>query len=956
MCPEAATGHSGEARPAFDQYSLGVTLYELLCGHTPFSGPPEVVLYNVVHRPTMPPPSERKPGLSRDLEAVCLKALARAPEGRYPTCRHLADDLRRWLAGEPVSVRPPGRAELFRRWLRRNPSLAAALGLATLCLVAVMVVLARHAHEQQRSREGADLARNVADELTEIARKEREIARKERVDADRARILAEENGKTAERESKEAEKARQEEAKARKQAEKARQEEAKARKQAEKARQEVAGLLDGARVEQYFTLMGLVEREMRDGNVRRARQLLESAPAKVEKGWEYRHLASELAKRSQRDLRLASMAFRPPDDRWLAWGHGNTVVLRRYTPTATRERKKAEEKEKKAVRVYSAPGQVRCLAFSRTGRYLAVGCDSGDVRVWDLGTTANKVPEKAGVVIDYKHTGRVNDLAFRLDEKKLASVGEDRIVQLLDLPRARARLGKPVGPLPRLHENELRAVLFAPDGKLFTFCSQPRVVVSDPETGKEVATWGSFLCGTIHPRTETFTETFKGPLLSPLPRYKIGARENGTVSVYDLENRPVCHFREHGADVLRLLSSVSGRLASGDEDGVVKVWEVKNSALNKDKKEDKEAVEQYGCHTAGGFAFGNKGDDLAWLGADGVVYQRWLKGAQPTRAYAADTGQDAKPEGDKSLAAYADYTHTLAYTPKGEFLVTGSSIGSDRPNVAEGGEMRLWNLETGLLERSSANQTTPIYAVACGPKGKLAWAGRSRRVWWSGDGVEGERSFDANTGPDPKAARVNGLAFTPNGNSLVIGGTGGVEVLTLDAKGAGTSRPLETTTKSEALAVAVTGKLVASGHADGSVFLTPLDGGGAPRRLGKHAGPVRGLCFSPDGSLLASAGDDHLIRLWDVKGGGCDRALKGHTAAVEAVAFSPDGKRLASCSRDRTVRLWEPSTGREALSLLGRSGLRNGVAFLPGRGEQLAAASVLGVPDAHAPEPVKPKK
>jgi hypothetical protein len=139
MAPEMAGGQKGEPLPASDQYSLGVVLYELLCGKTPFSGPPQIVLYNVMHTDPQPP-GQIKPGLPADLETICLKALAREPSARYETCQHLADDLRRWLDDEPIKAWKLGPAQRALRWCRQEPALAITAAVALLCLLAVAVV------------------------------------------------------------------------------------------------------------------------------------------------------------------------------------------------------------------------------------------------------------------------------------------------------------------------------------------------------------------------------------------------------------------------------------------------------------------------------------------------------------------------------------------------------------------------------------------------------------------------------------------------------------------------------------------------------------------------------------------------------------------------------------------------------------------------------------------------
>src|SRR5262249_8266333 len=79
LAPEAVTSPDGGARPAADQYALGVVLYELLTGRVPFQGTLEAVLYHALHA-EVPAPHTLRAGLPRDLETICLKALAKRPE------------------------------------------------------------------------------------------------------------------------------------------------------------------------------------------------------------------------------------------------------------------------------------------------------------------------------------------------------------------------------------------------------------------------------------------------------------------------------------------------------------------------------------------------------------------------------------------------------------------------------------------------------------------------------------------------------------------------------------------------------------------------------------------------------------------------------------------------------------------------------------------------------------
>ena len=826
MPPEQADGRKDIGPPA-DIYALGAILYECLSGRPPFRAatPLDTLLQVISDEPV--PLRQLNANVPIDLETITHKCLQKDPAKRYQSAQELADDLGRWLAGEPILARPVGSLERGYRWVKRNPVVASLTAAVFLVLTAGIVVSSALAYWAVQSAEQASRQKNLA--VLAAA------------DAERQKIRAQENATEAERQRGEA------------------------IKQTALAQEQKALAEERLRRSEWLVYSGkltLAHIAFEESKIDLAMQALDECQTEL-RGWEHRYLATRF--QSKKTLQahsggVTSLAL-----------HGNSRLL---TGGADRRAKLWDLSNGRELRTFANhKGPVSSVALSLDGKRAVTGSYDRTAKVWDTETgdllttldkhthavtavatdalglriiTGTGDPSRAVKRGDVQvwdargrllfalkgHTDTISAVAFSPDGERIVTASYDGTARLWNAEDGAAQ------SILKGHSNFLTGAAFSPDGdQIVTTSGDGTARVWDADSGKEL----KILRG--HPFH------VYGAAFGPKGERVVTCGWEGAAKVWDVEEaEPLFKIRAHAAQVRSVAFSRDGSLiVTGGDEGTVKLW---------DGKRGQEALRLEGA--LGGLSSdgmravtcGSDQDAYVWDVASGK-FLFGLKGHQgkvTDAAFGRNTIVTCSE--DKTIkiwdAADGKLLRTLT-SPKSEVLrMALSSDGQKILTATDDNLATLWDIQKGNEILSLKGHNGEVASVAFSPDGQRLLTGsmdRTAKVWDATKGTE-LLTLKGHTGG------VVSALFSIDGARIVTGGNDDMACVWDAATGKLLLQLKGHRGAVRALALSPDGSRLFTGSTDETVKVWNLPSGQEICTLRGLRGWVNKLTFGPNGKFL----------------------------------------------------------------------------------------------------------
>jgi eukaryotic-like serine/threonine-protein kinase len=901
--PEAFEGRT-DARG--DVYSLGLTLYELLCLRPAFDEKDRNRLIKQVTTATPPRLDRLNREIPRDLVTIVHKAIERDPVQRYASAAALATDLQRFLDDQPIQARRVSPAERFLRWCRHSPAVAGLVAAVAILLVGVAGVATIAAVRIAGAR----------DEATRNAREALEAKEKE----GEQRKLAE------------------------------------ARAQESRQRLIQLHVANGTRLLDDGDLFGalpwLTEALALDQGDRareeRHRTQIAAALAQTPRLihlWHHAHEAQHVTF-SPDGRRIVTTSKDHTARVWDAdtgepvsppLRHGDTVWKAAFSPDG---RRVVTASYDRTARVWDAGGgqavgpplphdsPVEDASFSPDGRWVVTASTDGTARVWDAVTGRPRTPP-------LKHASWLHSVSFSPDGRHVVTASHDQTAQVWD-----AATGQPTGP-PLRHRAAVMSAAFSPDGRRVLTASEDHTArlwdaaTSQPTVpalehgdrvlraafspdGRYVSTcsydttarvWDAATGRAVTPPLKHANSVRCAPF-SPDGRYVVTSSHDHTARVWEVATgEAVTPPLRHSALVPIACFSPDGRrVATASADWTVRMWEVVGRGEAPLTLRHNVNVD---CT-----AFSPDGRLVVTSSADGTARVWSAVSGKPVTGPLRHDGEVRhacfSPDGRRVVTASADRTarvwdaatgrelipplkhiHSfvqVAFSPEGDRVLTASTDGT----------AQVWDAHTGAPLGPAFGHRERLYTAAFSSDGR-------RVVTASGDGTA--RVWDAATGaprtpPLQHQGPVEEACFSPDGRRVVTASTD-YSARVWDAEtGKPLTDPLRHGAGVSAASFSPDSRRVVTGSRQGTARVWDAATGVPVTPLLKHGrGQIR-VAFSPDGRQLATAGGTYDARLWDAATGESLGPPLRHRGWVHHLAFSPDGRRLATACQDGTARVW----------------------------------------------------